>query len=156
MGAFSPDLSITGSAQTGLTSPTYTWVSDLAPDSLSKQWAVSALGGTQTNVRVHTAGDPFTVKITRGRYQNLPVPNPVNGSYGNVPMNRIEILARKGVYIDSNSTLRAMNLRLIAEIPAGAEVADAINIRAACSNLFGLIAEESADLGDTYVSGIIS
>jgi|SwirhirootsSR3_FD_contig_111_895909_length_2970_multi_4_in_0_out_0_2 hypothetical protein len=156
MGQFSPDLTITGSAQTNLSSPVYTWVADLPPDAASKQWAVSALAGTQTGVRVHTAGDPFTLAIRRGRYNSLPAKNPVNGSYPNVPMNRIEILSRKGVYIDSANTVRVANLRLIAELPAGCEQFDAPNIRALCSNLFGVIAEESSDLGDTYVSGLIS
>lgn len=153
---FSPDLTTTGAAQTGLTSPTYTWVTDLAPDANSKQWAVSALGGTQTNVRVHTAGDPFTVTIRRSPYRALPARNPVTGSYGNVPMNKIELLGRKGVYIDSDNTIRAAQIRLAIELPAGSESADAINIRALLSNFFGIIAEESSDLGDTYVTGIIS
>lgn len=153
---FSPDLTITGAAQTGLTSPTYTWVVDLAPDAVSKQWAVSALGGTQTNVRAHTAGDPFTVTIRRSPYRALPARNPVTGSYGNVPMNKIEILGRKGVYIDSDNTVRVAQLRLSVELPAGCESADAINIRALLSNFFGVIAEESSDIGDTYVTGIIN
>jgi hypothetical protein len=156
MGSFSPDLSITGSAQAGLTSPTYTWTADLAPDALSRQWAVTTLGGTQTNVRAHTAGDPFTVTIRRGRYQSLPAKNPVTGAYGNVPLNRIEILSRKGVYIDSQQQLRTANLRLIAELPAGSEVSDAINIRALLSNFLGVLAEESSDLGDTLVTGLIA
>jgi len=155
MGTFSPDLTITGSAQTGLTSPTYTWVSDVPPDARSRQWAITALGGTQTNVRTHTAGDPFTVTIRREPYKALPAANPVNGSRGNVPLNRIEILARKGVYIDSDNTIRVMNLRFIAEIPAGAESSDSVNIRAAVSNMLGVLAEESADYGDTVVTGLI-
>lgn len=153
---FNPDLSITGAAQTGLTSPTYTYVADMAPDQRSKQWAVTTLGGTQTNVRTHSAGDPFTVLIRREPYKARPSPNPTNGAYPQVPLNRIEILGRKGVYIDSANTVRVMNLRLIAEIPAGAEVTDAINIRAACSNMLGLLAEEADDYGHTLVSGIIA
>jgi hypothetical protein len=117
---------------------------------------VSALGGTQTNVRAHGAGDPFSVLIRREPYKARPSPNPINGAYPNVPLNRTEILQRKGVYIDSSNTVRVMNLRLIAEIPAGAELVDAINIRAAVSNMLGLLAEESDDYGHTLVTGIIS
>lgn len=155
MGQFSPDLSITGAAQSGFTSPTYTMVTDFAPDANSKQWAVSALGGTQTNARPHVDGDPFTVTLKKERYKALPAKNPVNGSYGNVPMNRTEILVRKGLYIDSSQTIRVGNLRIIAELPAGCQVNDAVNIRAAVSFALGLMAEESSDYGDTLVSGII-
>jgi hypothetical protein len=153
---WSPDSSITGGAQTGLTDPTYTIASDLAPDSNSRQYVVTALGGTQTLVRTSSAGDPFTATIRKDKaYKALPPKNPVNGSYGNVPLNKTEILLRKGVKIDSTGTIRVMNIRVIAEIPAGSEVNDAINIRANLSFAVGLLTEESADLGDSLVSGVI-
>lgn len=44
---------VTGAAQTGLTSPTYTHVVDTPPNAYTKQYAVTALGGTQTGVDVH-------------------------------------------------------------------------------------------------------
>lgn len=153
---WSPDSSISGSAQTGLTTPTYTLATDLAPDANSRQYVVTALGGTQTNVRASTAGDPFTATIRKDRtYKSLPARNPVTGAYGNVPKNKTEILCRKGVYIDSDSTVQVANLRIIAELPAGSEVSDAVNIRALCSFALGLLAEESADYGDSLVTGII-
>lgn len=51
---------ITGAAQTGFTSPTYTLTSDLAPDNNGKQVAVTALGGTQVGVTTHSVAAPFT------------------------------------------------------------------------------------------------
>lgn len=155
MGAFSPDLSITGAAQTGFTSPTYTMVVDFPPDANSKQWAVSALGGTQAGVRSHVDGDPFTALIRKERYKALPAKNPVNGSYGNVPMNRTELLFRKGVYIDSSNTIRVANLRIIAELPAGSQATDAANLRGLVSFAFGVLSEESADYGDTLITGVV-
>ena len=153
---WSPDSSITGAAQTGFTTPTYTIASDLAPDANSRQYVVTALGGTQANVRASTAGDPFTATIRKDRnYKVLPAKNPVNGAYGNVPLNKTELLVRKGVYIDSDNTIRTANLRIIAELPAGSEVVDAANIRGLCSFALGLLAEEAADYGDSLVSGII-
>ncbi len=152
---FTPDLSITGATQAGFTSPTYTLAADLAPDASSRQWFVSALGGTQTGARAHTAGDPFTLLIRRGPYRPLGSQNPVTGSYGNVPKNKIEILLRKGVKIDAGGTLQVANLRVIAEIPAGSEVNDASNIRAAVSALLGQLAEVAAGYGDTLVQGTI-
>jgi hypothetical protein len=117
---------------------------------------VTAVGGTQTGARASTAGDPFTATIRKDKvYKALPAKNPVNGSYGNVPMNKTELLCRKGVYIDSDQTIRNANIRVIAELPAGSEVNDAVNIRALVSFALGLLAEESADYGDSLVTGII-
>lgn len=153
---WSPDSSITGQTQTGLTSPTYTLASDLAPDVNSRQYVVTALGGTQTNVRASSAGDPFTATIRKDRtYKVLPAPNPVTGAYGNVPMNKTELLVRKGVKIASDGTIRTALFRLTAELPAGSESNDAINIRAALSFLIGLLDEESSDFGDALVTGVI-
>ena len=152
---WSPDSSILGGAQTGLTTPAYTLASDLAPDAASRAYVVTALGGTQTNVRSSTAGDPFTALIRRGRYQSIPPKNPVTGAYGNVPLNRIEVLCQKGVYIDSSNTLRTARIRVIAELPAGCEAADPANVRALASFTIGLLSEESQDYGDTLITGIL-
>lgn len=154
---FSPDLSTSGAAVgTGFTTPTYTLAVDLPPDVNSRQWYVSAKGGTQpSGVRVHSAGDPFTQTIRRQPYKQLPAKNPVTGAYGNVPMNRIEFLTRKSVIIDSSGTRRVMVLRTIAEIPAGAETNDPDNIKAAVSCHEGTLGEETADLADSYVTGVI-
>ncbi len=81
--------------------------------------------------------------------------NPNTGAYGNVPMNRIEFLTRKSVIIDSSGTRRIMVLRTIAEIPAGAEINDPDNIKAAVSCHEGTLGEETADLADSYVTGVI-
>lgn len=153
---WSPDSSTTGAAQTNLTGPTYTVASDLSPDANSRQYVVTAIGGTQTGVRASTAGDPFTATIRKDRnYKVLPARNPTNGAYGNVPMNKTEILFRKGVHIDSDDTIRVANLRVIAELPAGSESQDPENIRALCSFAIGLLSEESADYGDSLITGII-
>jgi len=153
---WSPDSLITGATQTNLTTPTYTLAADLAPDANSRQYVVTALGGTQTGVRSSAAGDPFTATIRKDKtYKVLPPKNPVNGSYGNVPKNKTEILVRKGVYIDSDNTLQTANLRIIAELPAGCEATDPANIRAMCSFAIGLMTEESQDYGDSLILGVI-
>jgi CRP-like cAMP-binding protein len=87
-------------------------------------------------------------------YKTLPPQNPVNGSYGNVPLNKTELLFRKGLKIDSAGTIRVGALRVIAELPAGSESNDAINIRALLSFALGTLAEESADYGDSLIAGV--
>lgn len=153
---WSPDGTTTGGAQTGLTSPTFDITSVLAPDANSRQYAVTALGGTQTGVRTNSAGDPFAATIRKDKtYRVLPSPNPSTGAYGNVPLNKTEILFRKGLKIDSAGTIRVGNIRVTAELPAGSESNDAVNIRALLSFCIGLLNEESADLGDSLINGIV-
>ena len=94
---------ITGAAQTGLTSPTYTHVADVAPTINGKQYAVIALGGTQTNVRTHAISDPFTLTYDRpAQPKALQNPNPVTGRYGSIPKNRHVFRVRKGVNYAAN------------------------------------------------------
>lgn len=154
---WSPDSSITGNTSvTGLTNPTYTLASDLAPDANSRQHVVTALGGTQTGVRVSTAGDPFTMTIRRDRtYKVLPARNPVTGAYGNVPNNKTELLFRKGVHIDSDDTVRNMTTRLSFELPAGSEQNDEVNIRAQIAFMIGVLQEEADDIASSLISGVI-
>lgn len=152
---FSPDLSTTGAPIAAFTSPTYTLVADFAPNVNSRQWAVSACGGTQTGARPSSNGDPFTQTLQRGPYRALPPKNPVNGSYGNVPRNVVELITRKGVKIDSTGTIQVMEIRTTYRIPAGAETNDPVNIKAGVSAHEGLLYEESSDLADTLISGIV-
>lgn len=155
MGSYSPDSSITGpTGVTGLTNPTYTLASDLAPDASSRQHVVTALGGTQTDVRVSTAGDPFTVTMRKYPYRALPPKNPVTGAYGSVPRNKVDLLFRKGMKVDSSGTIQVGDVRVSLSIPAGAESNDAPNIRALLTFMIGVLTEEAVDITDSAVSGV--
>jgi hypothetical protein len=77
---------VTGSAQTGLTSPTFTLTTDVAPDVNGKQWVVTALGGTQTGVSVHSVASPFSLTFWRPKISRiLGQPNINTGIIANVP-----------------------------------------------------------------------
>jgi hypothetical protein len=115
---------------------------------------VTSLGGTQTDVRANTAGDPFLVRLRKFPYRNLPARNPVNGSYGSIPRNKFEMLFVKGVKVDTAGLVVPMDVRITATTPAGAELNDAANIRALWSFIIGLLTEESADIGDSHISGV--
>jgi hypothetical protein len=69
--AYSPTSPVTGAAQTGLTSPTYTLSTDVAPSINGKQHAITALGGTQTGVNSHSVAAPFTCTFVRPQPLNL-------------------------------------------------------------------------------------
>jgi len=148
---------VTGGAQTSLTSPTYTLVADVAPNSAGKQYAVSAIGGTQTGVdTASTPSRPFT--ITGSRPQNLralSVVDPVTGVLRSVPRNSYKFIVRKGVTPLSGQASVPMVLTLTMDVPAGAEVADAPNVRAALSLLLGALWAQSSTIGDTLITGVI-
>lgn len=154
---WTPDVSaLAGGAQTGLTSPTYDLSVDVAPDVNGKQHAVTALGGTQTDVRVHTISDPFTVTFNRPKVpKTLPPANPVTGKRGSIPRNTYSLLIRKGVRPEINGSSETAIIRCQFDIPAGADAADSQNIRAMISLLVGILSDQSAGVGDSLVSGLI-
>lgn len=147
---------ITGGAQTGLTSPTYTIVDDTAPDSNGKQKAVTALGGTQTGVTVHSVAAPFTITAIRPKVlKGLSPVNPVTGQLKAVPRNSYKLITRKGVLPLAGQAYATMNITTVIDVPAGADLADPANIRAALSAHIGALSQQSAGIGDTSVSGVI-
>lgn len=147
---------VTGAAQTGLTAPTYTVVADIAPDNNGKQWAVTALGGTQTGVTVHSVSSPFTLLFARPKtFRSLGKPNPTTGLVKDVPMNIYRAVARKGVTPLAGQPFALCLGRMEFQIPAGSDSADAPNVRAMQSLLIGAVNQQSAGFGDTTVSGIM-
>lgn len=148
---------VTGGAQTGFTSPTYTIVSDTPPTSAGKQYAVSALGGTQTGVDSSSSpSKPFTVTLERPAIlRALPAVNGATGILPNVPRNTYKVRVRKGVVPLSGQAPQVMLLTCTLDVPAGADVADAANVRAGLSLLVGALNQISASIGDTLVTGVI-
>lgn len=146
---------VTGSAQTGLTSPTYTLANDVAPDNNGKQWAVTALGGTQTGVSVHSVSSPFTTTFVRPRVlRALPDVNSV-GRVVNVPNNVYRLITRKGVIPLAGQASRTMIVETLIHVPAGSDAADSEDIRAALSLHIGSLTQQSAGIGDTCATGVI-
>jgi len=146
---------VTGGAQTGFTTPGYTLLTDVAPVVYGRQYAVSALTGTQAGVRVHAVSDPFTSTLTRAPVlKPLPPINPVTLRYGNIPKNTTQVLIRKGVLCAANQNPEVMTCRLYIDTPAGADSFDAPNCRAALALLIGVLTQISAGLGDTVVTGV--
>lgn len=148
--------SITGSAQTGFTSPTYTTVVDTPTDVNSKQVAVTAIGGTQAGVDVHSVARPFTVSVSRPKqFQVLGKPNPTTGLISSVPYNTYKVLVRKGVTPLAGQPSAVAILKLELQVPAGSDIADPANIRAAVSAMIGTLSNISSGLGDTLNQGVL-
>lgn len=153
---FSPTSPVTGASQTGLTSPTYTLTNDVAPDINGKQFAVTALGGTQTNVTPHSMASPFTVTFTRVKnVRTVPTPNPSTGVIGNSPMNISKFNVRKGVVPLAGQAAQTAYVRMEIGIPAGSDTADAANLRAMLSCAIGVLNQQSAGIGESVITNLI-
>lgn len=146
---------ITGTAQTGFTAPTYTITADTAPVINSKQWVVSALGGTQTGASASTVSSPFTIAVFRpAKFASAGTINPNNVLVG-VGYNDYAYVVRKGMLPLAGQQPLVATFTLKMHIPAGADLASPSEIRAALSALFGAVTQASAGTGDTLVTGIL-
>lgn len=145
---------ITGGAQTGFTSPTYTVAADNNPANNGKQWVVTALGGTQTGVTAHTAADPFTISFFKPlAYKVL---NFVSSTvFRKPPRNTYTVIVRKGVAFLSGQPRDILMIKTTIDIPSGSDTLEPANVRAAISALVGALNQQSAGLGDSCVSNTL-
>ncbi len=153
---FNPTSPITGTAQTGLTSPTFTVVPDTSPSANGKQFAVSGLGGTQTGVKPNLLSAPFTLAMFRPKdFAVVGAVNPATGQLRSVARNRFSVVARKGVLPLAGQASQNLVITVHIDVPAGADAADELSVRSALSALFGLLNSNSSAIGDTVVSGVL-
>lgn len=154
--AISPTSPVTGAAQTGLASPTFTLTADVAPAQNAKQWAVTALGGTQTGVIPHSVAAPFTLAVFRPQQPKVLAPvNPVTGVLRDVPNNPYKVVTRKGVLPLAGQAYKSAVFTTVLDVPAGSDIADPTSLRSALSAHIGLLTQISAGLGDTSVNGVL-
>lgn len=154
--AFSLSGSITGTSQSGFTGPTYTVVADTPPNYNAKQWAVSALGGTQAGVIPHSVSAPFTVAMFRPQILQVLAPvDPVTGILRKVGVNTYKVITRKGVIPLAGQAYKPMTITTMIEVPAGADAADSANVKAALSCHLGAVFAQSSGIGDTVLTGTL-
>lgn len=154
--AFAPTSPVTGGTSTVLTSPTYTVVADSAPTQWSKQYYVSALGGTQTGVVAHSVSNPFTGTMFRPSVMKTLAPvNPVTGVLRQVPFNEYSVLTRKGVTPLAGQAVVPMPIRTTLGVPAGADSADPLSLAAAISFHIGLLAQLADEIRKTALTGTV-
>lgn len=147
---------LTGGAQTGFTTPTYTHVADTPPDINAKQRVVTALGGTQAGVTAHSVSSPFVISVWRPKQMAvLGRPNPTTGLISSVPRNVYKVITLKGVTPAVNQPFQTMPIRTEIPVPAGADTYDIANIRAGISAHIGALTQLSAELGNTAATGTI-
>lgn len=154
--SFAPSTPVTGAAVSGLTTPTYTLTTDVAPNINGKQYAITALGGTQTNVDTHSVSKPFTVSFFRpANLRVLPQANPVTGVIKNVPMNTYKLITRKGVLPAANQVPMVARITTIIEVPAGSDTYEIEDLKAMLSAHFGVGWAQASGIADTVSSGIL-
>lgn len=147
---------VTGAPQTNLTTPTYTMVADTPPGVNGKQGVISALGGTQTGVTVHSVSDPFTFSgFKPPQLKVLSVQSAVTGIATKVPVNRYKFIARKGAIPLVNNPYKVALCKLEIDVPAGTDSYSPAEIRAMLSMFIGYLWQNSAAIGDSVVSGTI-
>lgn len=146
-----------GSAQTGLTNPTYTAVADTAPTYNGKQSAVTSLGGTQTGVSTHTPAVPFTVTFVRPAVLKTVAPTRTNSNQllANNRNKYLLMIRKGGLLVPSSDIYGTSIFRGEWDIPAGMDTAAAPELRAQASILMGLIDALAENLGDALVTGIV-
>lgn len=154
--SFNPSSPITGAAIAAFTAPTYTLVSDTAPNINGKQYAVTALGGTQPNVDVNSVSKPFTLTFFRPpQLRVLPQANPVTGVIKNVPVNSYKLITRKGALPSANQAAAVARITTTIDVPAGTDTFEPEDIKAMISAHFGALWAQSSGIGDTVVSGVM-
>jgi hypothetical protein len=65
------------------------------------------------------------------------------------------VITRKGVLPLAGQPYQTMQVTSIIEVPAGSDLADPSNVRAALSAHIGALSQQSAGVGDTAVSGLL-
>lgn len=154
--SFIPASPVTGAAVSGLTSPTYTIATDVAPSINGKQFAVTALGGTQTGVDTNTVSKPFTITFFRPvALKTLPQVNPTTGVIKNIPMNQYKLITRKGIQPAANQMLMVARITTIIEVPAGSDTYEPEELRAMISAHAGIMWAQASGIADTVITGVL-
>lgn len=154
--SFAPSTPVTGAAVTGLTSPTYTIAADTAPTQFGKQYVVTALGGTQTDVSVHSVASPFLVSLTRpSAFKPLSLVNPSTGRLTSVPRNAWKMIFMKGATPLDGQAPVAILARMEFLIPAGVDAADPNEVRAFMSFIGGLLNIQASGMAASFMDGVL-
>lgn len=154
--SFAPSSPITGATVTGLTTPTYTILADTPPNINGKQYAVSALGGTQTGVDVNSVSKPFTLTFFRPQVlKTLPSINPLTGIVKNVPVNSYKLVTRKGAVPAVNQQSQVGRITTSFDIPAGTDTYEPEEIRAMISAHIGALWAQADGISSTVLTGVL-
>lgn len=153
--SFAPTSPVTGAAVTGLTSPTYTLTLDTVSIGNGKQYAVTALGGTQTGARTHSNSSPCTLTWFKDPVtKQLPALNG-NGQLGSVPMIKNRLIFRQGQLPLAGQAYKNAVCRVEFDMPVGADVADVVQQKAFVSLIAGVLWGNANEFYNTLATGVM-
>lgn len=152
--SITPTNPVAGAAITGLTSPTFTLSSPSnLPDANAKQYTVTALGGTQTGVAVHSTSSAFRAIFWVPR-----IIKAIKAVVGVLTLQKVEyntyaMVVDKGVTPFAGQPPANMKVSIKFEVPAGAETNDSNSVAACISLAGGLLSAEASDILAMIKSG---
>lgn len=146
---------ITGAAITShLTSPTFTVSSTSGPDVNTKAVIVTALGGTQANVGVHSVDANYSLIYSWPKVWKTigAVVATVAGRIA-APKNRCTSTLKKSVSI-STTAVDDVLVRIEVVVPAGAALFDPNSVASAISAAAGHFYADADDIAACMISGV--
>lgn len=147
---------ITGAAVTGLTSPTMTLVADSAPAPNGKQGVVTTLGGTQTGATVHSTASPYFVAAFKPQQlKRLGAIDPSTGQLRQFPKNTFSHVFGKGCLPLAGQPVQTTIIRVQIDVPAGADLADVVQLRTLVSFMGGYFWAKGDEVMDQIVRNLI-
>lgn len=152
---FTIPASVTGTGQTGFTSPTYTLTQGTAPTQAGKQGLVTALGGTQPGVSVNSPLIPFRLNLITPLNIRSAAPQRSNANQliANNRNKWLFIGAKGGLLIPASNIYGQMDVKFECNIPAGMETASPAEIRAFWSLFGGWASSKSSEWAETMIAG---
>jgi len=152
---YSPDSSTTGGTMTGFTTPAFGIVAVLAPAWNAIRRLITSVSGTGTSgVDVASATKPFeSVFYTPSNIRSSPVPNPISGKYPPIPVNQYRLVTKKGGDVNADGVVATMVVKTSIDVPAGMEIADPDQVKAALSYHIGHLSENSVGIYETVTAG---
>lgn len=154
--SFNPSSPVTGAAITGFTTPTYTLTADTPPANNGKQWAITAIGGTQAGVDTHSVSKPFTISAFRPvTLKTLPGVNAGTGLLRNVPVNSYKFIIRKGALPAANQVALVDRMTLTIDVAAGTDTQEPEDIKAMISLGLGALFAQADGIATTVVTGVL-
>lgn len=138
-----------------LTAATYTFVPDLSSDNRSRVAVVSAAGGTQPGVSVHTADAPKQMIFKKpAAFLQPSAYNTVSGRYGKVPKNVTRVIFRGSAKVAA-SQWESIPIALDIPIPAGAGSFDRANVDASVLAFITGLYDQREELCQYLYDGLI-
>jgi hypothetical protein len=123
---------------------------------LGKQFVVTALGGTQTDVSIHSVASPFLVSFTRpATFKPLSLVNPSTGRLTSIPRNAWKMIFMKGATPLAGQASVPILARVEFLIPAGVDAADPNEIRAFMSFMGGLFNNQANGMSASFIDGVL-